>query len=704
MGKLDRYTIVIDGDNQKLELAAKKTVADLGRVNKAANDSNHKVGKLAAGVRQASTNVAVFQGPLGGVSGRLGALATMLGSVNPLMVGLGIGVSGVTLFMSSAIKEFDQFNLRNKKTEALLKATGNASGFTGEQLDKMAKSVALNTLASVEGIKDTQNVLLTFKGVAKSAFEDAIVLSQDMAAVMGTDSKAAALQLGKALESPTAGISALKKAGVSFSQAERDMIRDMENAGRVVDAQTFILETLKNQIGGAGSSEADGTVIGSIDSFSQHWQQLKVNVADSTGAATAAAGFFDIIGNAAAGWNEILFAEDDARFADLTVKRMELKQELAALQSGDNATFLSWIVGSESEAMNVERELTAVSKEMSEIQERRKKQIIEAGEADAAADQYAADRKAELQAQSAAEDAKKLAAIHAKGALAVSAMEMQFANEDEKIVLNYEKNLARIEAWQVSEKELKARGFESMEALRDEYRDLSKEKFDLDNQELLIKKAEEDEKYKAAEKKKQDDINDIMESGNKARYQGAARLETSLFSLTSSMGIKSKALRYTQLAVEVAIGMKRAIANGYVAGGAAAASLAGTGPQGPALAAAAEAKFISSGYINAAAIGLQGVGSAISISKSGGSSGGSGGSSFDSGGEASFASNDDAVTSINSASERRAGGDVVYNGPYIENVQTMDSQSFDEFAQNNKTAIASATAAEFAEYGVQLGA
>ncbi len=159
-GKLDRYTIVIDGDNKKLELAAKKSVGDLGKLGKAANDANGGVSKLATGVRNASTNVAAFQGPLGGVSGRLGSLATLLMNVNPLMVALGLGVGGVSFFMMSAIKEFDQFNLRNKKTEALLKATGSASGFTANQLDLMAKAVALNTLASVEGIKDTQNVLL----------------------------------------------------------------------------------------------------------------------------------------------------------------------------------------------------------------------------------------------------------------------------------------------------------------------------------------------------------------------------------------------------------------------------------------------------------------------------------------------------------------------------------------------------------------
>ncbi len=702
-GKLDRYTIVIDGDNQKLELAARKTVGDLGKVGRAANDSNGNVSKLAAGVRHASTNVAAFQGPLGGVSGRLGALSTMLGNTNPLMVGLGLAVSGVTLFMSGAIKEYDQFNLRNKKTEALLKATGNASGFTGEQLDKMAKAVALNTLASVEGIKDTQNVLLTFKGISKDSFSSAITLSQDMASVMGTDSKSAALQLGKALESPTQGISSLKKAGVSFTQAQRDMISDMENAGNVVDAQTYILETLKNQIGGTGAAEGDGTVVGAIDSFGQHWQELKVNVADSSGAATAAAEFFNIIGNAAAGWNDILFTDDQTRLTELTAQRMELQQELKALQGGERATLLSMIVGADSDAMNVERKLKAVTNEMTAIQDRRKEQIIKEGEASAAADKYAADRADELVARKKERDAKELSQVHAKAAASVAALDMQFADEEEKIDLNYDKNLSKIESWQVSEEELKRRGYENMEALREDYRLLADEKYNQDFQKLEKRKQDELAAEVAAEEKKEAKILAIQKRASDARLQASVRLENSLFSLAHTMAGKNKNLRYALLALETFIGAKRAIANGYVAGGAAAASLAGTGPQGQALAIAAEAKFISAGYMNAAAIAAQGVGGAISISKSGGG-GASSGSSFSSGAESNIASNDEAVMSINSAAERRAGGDVVYNGPYIEKLETMDSESFDQFAQRNSDSIARATAAGYEEYGVQLGA
>ena len=702
-GKLDRYTIVIDGDNQKLELAAKKTVGDLNRVGKAANDSNGNIKRLSGGFRQASTQAAAFEGPLGGISGRLGALSSLLGNVNPAMVGFGLAISGASVFMLSAIKEHDQLALRNKKQEALLKSTGYAAGFTGEQLDKMAKSVALNTLASVDGIKDTQNVLLTFKGVSKSAFEDAITLSQDMAAVMGTDSKSAALQLGKALESPTQGISALKKAGVSFSQAERDLISDMENVGRVADAQTYILETLKHQIGGAGSAEADGTVVGSVDTLSQRWQNLKTIVADGTGASVGmqslANGMADIIDRL----NHILSPDDNSRMADLWVKAVGLREEIERLQKTGESTFFSMNIDLITTAKN---ELAEVDQQMAEIEARKASRAEQEAMATAQADKNEKDRAAELQAQKAENDAKDLQRIHAKSAASVAALEMQFADEEEKINLNYEKNYAKIESWQVSEEELKRRGYETMAQLRDEYRALADEKFNEDFMKLEQQKQAEYDAEVQAEEKKQNKIQTIMERANSARLQANLTLENSLFSLSHKMAGKNKKLRYALLVMETAINAKRAISNGYVAGGAAAASLAGIVPHGPALAAAAEAKFIASGYANAAAIAAQGVGGAISIASSGGSSSNSSAvsSSYDSPVGSNIQSNDDVITSINSTSERRPDGGVVYNGPYIEKMEAMDAESFDEFAQRHSGAFAKATAAGYEEYGVELGA
>ncbi|MEY8247305.1 MAG: hypothetical protein RPT11_02890 [Bermanella sp.] len=560
-GKLDNYTIVIDGDNKKFELAAKNTVRDLARLKNAANDTNGGVSKLATGVRNASSNVAAFQGPLGGVSGRLGALATMLTNINPAMVGLGLAVSGVTLFMVSAIKEHDQFNLRNKKTAALLRATGSASGFTAHQLDVMAKALALNTLASVEGIKDTQNVLLTFKGVSKDVFSSAMALSQDMAAVMGTDSKSAALQLGKALESPTQGISALKKAGVSFSKAQRDMIRDMENAGRVVDAQSYILETLKNQIGGAGAAAASGTVIGAIDTLSQHWQQLEINVADSSGAANAARSFFEVLADGLASVNEEFWPDEDRRMQELVSKRRQLQDELGSLSQGERTGFLSYLVGPESEWYNVQRSLNEVTQEMAGIQTRRKQQILEEQAASKAAAANDAARQKELVAAKAAGDAKELARIHAKGATAVAAMQMQFASEDEKAVLHLQNNLARIEAWQLSEQEIKARGFATMDELQQVYRDLAYEKLDAD----LLKIEQRHEQSESRKADQQIAANKKKAEAEKlARAKGMAALQVAegqFFNILEQSGGKKTQLYKAAFAAQKAAAIPGMIAS-----------------------------------------------------------------------------------------------------------------------------------------------
>jgi hypothetical protein len=563
-GKLDRYTIVIDGDNKKLELAARKTVGDLGKVDRAAKGANGGVGRLSTGLRQASTNAAVFQGPLGGVSGRLGAMSSMLGSVNPAMVGFGVAVSGVTLFMASAIKEHDQLALRNKKQEAVLKSTGYAAGFAAHELDAMAKSVALNTLASVEGIKDTQNVLLTFKGVSESSFRSAISLSQDMAAVMGTDSKSAALQLGKALESPTEGISALKKAGVSFTQSQRDMIREMEESGRVTDAQTFILETLKNQIGGAGQGEA-GTLSGAVDTLAQNWQTLKTVVAEDSGAAAGmqnlANGMADILDRI----NHALAPDDDSRLAQLWVESQELRNSLASLADGSDRSFLSYIVGTDSESLRLNSSLSIVNKEIAEIEARKKERQAAEEVANSAAIANEKARSAELLSEKKAIEDKKTAITQAKYAADLTAMDTQFAGETQKVSAQYKANIKRIEAWQLNEQEVKARGFETMAELQESYRLLADEKRTADLAAVAEKEvaAEEARTAKAKEESEKRAKNEA--AAQKQALQSVLTASGQFLNLLESNGQKQSAVFKLLFAAQQAAQIPMTIANAEAA-------------------------------------------------------------------------------------------------------------------------------------------
>ncbi|MCH2039903.1 MAG: phage tail length tape measure family protein [Saccharospirillaceae bacterium] len=569
--KMDKYVISIEGENQKLALAATQSVGQLTQVRKAANDTHGGINKLAQGVRHASTNVAAFQGPLGGVSGRLGSLATLLTSVNPLMVALGLGVSGVTLILTGAVKAFDELNIRNAKTEALLKATGNASGLTADQLDKMARSVALNTLASVEGVKDAQNVLLTFKSVSGDVFEDAITLSQDMAAVMGGDAKSSALQLGKALESPSKGLSALSRSGVSFSESQKQFIKDMEDAGRVADAQRFILETLSDQIAGAGSSEANGSVAGSLDTLGQRWQRTMQILGETP--AGVVVDFFNGMANGLKRVNEWLETTDQERFNDLLAERVKLEAQLATIKSVDEA------YGREDSrrAQNKQTEIDAINAEMATIQEARKKELAAETEAANAAEEYKKNKADEAAVAKAEREAKELAKTQDKHAKELAAMDLQFAAEDEKLNIQLDQRLAKIDAWQLSEQEVKARGFESMAELQAEYRDMAYEEFDAglmaievreaESQRKRTKEAEEETKKRlAAEKRAQQLAYSSLQSSTgqfTSLLESAGKKNTGIY---KAAFMAQKAAAIPSMITSTEEGAAKALALGPVAG------------------------------------------------------------------------------------------------------------------------------------------
>ncbi|MDF5103820.1 hypothetical protein P3603_22875 [Vibrio parahaemolyticus] len=65
----------------------------------------------------------------------------------------------------------------------------------------------------------------------------------------------------------------------------------------------------------------------------------------------------------------------------------------------------------------------------------------------------------------------------ASGASRLASLDMQYASEREKLILAHEQRLRDIEEMQVSEQELKRRGFDTLEALKTEYSDREKEFF-----------------------------------------------------------------------------------------------------------------------------------------------------------------------------------------------------------------------------------
>lgn len=144
------------------------------------------------------------------------------------------------------------------QVEAALKSMGGASGRTSEQLAQLAESQMGQSLYDDDEIlrKVTAN-LLTFGNVAGDAFDRGQQAALDMAARLGGDLQGATLMIGKALNDPIAGITALTRTGVQFTAQQKAQIEAMTEAGDRAGAQALILAELERQFGGAAKAMRD---------------------------------------------------------------------------------------------------------------------------------------------------------------------------------------------------------------------------------------------------------------------------------------------------------------------------------------------------------------------------------------------------------------------------------------------------------------
>jgi tail length tape measure protein len=148
------------------------------------------------------------------------------------------------------------------QTAAVLKSTGNAAGKTAEQIADYASSLsdaAGTSLFGDDQIQQSTNLLLTFSEIKGATLDAATAISVDMAQAMGGAPKDAAIQLGKALNDPIKGITALTRVGVVFSDEQKAQIQAMQEAGDTAGAQAVILAELNKEFGGSAAAAAAAT-------------------------------------------------------------------------------------------------------------------------------------------------------------------------------------------------------------------------------------------------------------------------------------------------------------------------------------------------------------------------------------------------------------------------------------------------------------
>jgi phage-related protein len=199
-------------------------------------------------------------GSLRGVGKHLGGL--IMGGLAAVSIATGIGE-----IVKKGVEEYSKADALNAQFTAGIKSTGNAAGLTVKGMDELANSISGYSGQTYDSIGKTEQLLQTFTNIKNvgpnKIFDDATTAAANMAAKMGGDASAQAIQLGIALNDPTKGIARLHRVGVAFTQGQTDSIKAMQASGNLMGAQKIILAELATEFGGAAKA-AGQTLPGEI--------------------------------------------------------------------------------------------------------------------------------------------------------------------------------------------------------------------------------------------------------------------------------------------------------------------------------------------------------------------------------------------------------------------------------------------------------
>ena len=229
-----------------------KSEDDASKTTKTVNDGLDDVSKNAGKAGKSFSGMgSVMSGVLQGIGQGIAGFAMQMGSK---------ALGAVTDFVGGAIEEASSWNSVMAQTEAVIASTGGAAGLTAKEMANMAGAMSAasgQSLFSDDAILGAQNVLATFTNIKGQNFGMATQSILDMSQALGMDLNSAAMQVGKALNDPVAGLAALSRSGVQFTADQEAMIKAMVEAGNVAGAQEIMMAELNTQFGGSAAAAVD---------------------------------------------------------------------------------------------------------------------------------------------------------------------------------------------------------------------------------------------------------------------------------------------------------------------------------------------------------------------------------------------------------------------------------------------------------------
>lgn len=169
----------------------------------------------------------------------------------------------------------EAMDAENKLAElnAVIASTKGVSGMTADSVMDIADSLAKLTPFEDDAIVAGESMLLTFTNIGKDVFPQATEAMLNMAQKFG-GIDAASIQLGKALNDPITGVTALRRVGVMLTDQQEASIKSFMAVGDIASAQAVILGELETEFGGLAKAMGQ-TTLGKITRFKNAIGNLK---------------------------------------------------------------------------------------------------------------------------------------------------------------------------------------------------------------------------------------------------------------------------------------------------------------------------------------------------------------------------------------------------------------------------------------------
>jgi phage-related protein len=225
---------------------------------------------ITADSRQASSE-------LGKTSSGLSKWGKVAGAA--AVAGLAVAGAAVVKFGVDSVKAAQESIVAQKRLESVFRAMGDTTGWSAKQADKYASALSKQIGVDDEVIKAGQAKLATFSNVSSKTaimagvFDRATAAGADLAATGFGSIESNAVLLGKALQDPVKGMSALARVGVTLTKSQQEQAKAMAEAGNVMGAQKIILGAVETQVKGTAAATATGA-----DKMKVAWGEVQESV------------------------------------------------------------------------------------------------------------------------------------------------------------------------------------------------------------------------------------------------------------------------------------------------------------------------------------------------------------------------------------------------------------------------------------------